>query len=276
VTAVGSYAGFESAASLGHEARDAHRSVARAILRLVLILAVLYLICTYPEITGLTGLDPDKAALPVVADNSGVSWTTYVIGLSIGIADLVFTSAVINSAARSLFTLAREGALPPVFTRVNRHRAPHAAIWFIGAVCLVLGVVGTVSSAGRLKFDTYLAVVANWGYLVAYLLVAIATPLWLRKIRALHAPTLVVAVLATLAIGYVMYSNLFPVPDFPYNILPYVFLALLALGVARYGYLRWRRPDVARRIGTLQVLSDEERERLTELDLLDAAGRVKA
>ncbi|GAA4396359.1 hypothetical protein GCM10023147_30590 [Tsukamurella soli] len=46
VTAVGSYAGFESAASLGHEARDAHRTVPRAVVRLVLGLAVVYLLAT--------------------------------------------------------------------------------------------------------------------------------------------------------------------------------------------------------------------------------------
>ncbi len=93
VTAVGGYAGFESAASLGLEARDAHRNVPRAILRLVIALSVLYLISTYPEVLGFTGphgsLGPDSTPLPVVAANAGVSWTSYVIDITLGVAMIV-------------------------------------------------------------------------------------------------------------------------------------------------------------------------------------------
>ncbi len=41
VTAVGSYAGFESVASLGAEAKDAHRNIARSLLRVVILIGAL-------------------------------------------------------------------------------------------------------------------------------------------------------------------------------------------------------------------------------------------
>ena len=50
MTAVGSYAGFESVASLGAEAKDAHRNIARSLLRVVLLLGVLYIVATYPQV----------------------------------------------------------------------------------------------------------------------------------------------------------------------------------------------------------------------------------
>jgi amino acid transporter len=275
VTGVGSYAGFESAASLGHEASDAHRNVPRAILRLVIALSVVYLISTYPEVLGFNGphgtLGPDSTPLPVVAANAGVSWTSWIIDITLGIAMTVFASAVINSGARSLFTLSRERALPRLFGAVHTsYRTPYASILLIGAVGLILGLYGTVSPVGRLQWDVYVGIVSSYSYLLAYLLVAIATPLWLRRIRALTAWHVLVSVLATAGIGYVIYKNLVPVPPTPYNVLPYVFAGLIAVGLAWYLYLRLYRPEVARRVGTIQTLSEAERDRLAELGLLEA------
>ena len=97
----------------------------------------------------------------------------------------------------------------------------------------------------------------------------VATPIWLYRIRALTPARLAVSIAATLAIGYVIFSNFYPVPAFPFNILPLIFGAILLAGLLRYWYLRARRPEVAARIGSIQTLSDSERERLTELGILE-------
>ncbi|RJQ83964.1 APC family permease [Amycolatopsis panacis] len=278
VMAVGSYAGFESAASLGHEARDAHRTVPRAILRLVIGLAVLYLLATYPEVLGFQGpksLDPDSTPLPVVASNAGVGWVTYVVDLSLGTAMIVFSSAVINSGARSLFTLSREGALPRSLGRVHANfRTPHIAIAFVGLVGFVVGLIGTVNPVGRFQWDVYVGIVSSYAYLFAYLLVAIATPLWLRKIKALSPVSFVVSVLAAAGILYVIFKNLVPVPEGAYRYLPYVFVALLLAGLIRFLWLRVRRPEVAARVGSIQTLSETEQARLAELGILGAHHRT--
>ena len=121
-------------------------------------------------------------------------------------------------------------------------------------------------------FDVYGGYVANWGFLISYLLVVIATPIWLRKINALSPFRLIVAALATVGLAYIIVSNFFPVPDFPFNILPFVFGAILLAGLIWYWYLLRTRPEVARRIGTIQTLSDEERQRLTDEGILDSLG----
>lgn len=276
VTAVGAYAGFESAASLGSEAKNPFRSVPRAIMRVALLLGVLYLIAAYPEVQAFDGpvatLDPDAAALPVVAANANVLWTTYLVDLSLALAALVFSSAVLNSASRTLFTLSREGALPGVLGRVHtRHKSPAAAITLVGTTAVVVGVIATLAPVGRLQFDVYIALVALWGYMLAYLLVCVATFLWLRRIQALTWQAAAACVLGAVAVSYVMYRNLWPLPAFPYSILPLIFLALFAVGAARYGWLRFKQPEVARQIGSIQTLSEEEKERLVELELRQAA-----
>ena len=273
VTAVGSYAGFESVASLGAEAKDPHRSISRSLLRVVLIIGVLYLIATYPQVLKFDLIDGDKAVLPQLADSAGISWVNYVVSAAVAVSFIVFVTAVTTAAARSLFTFAHEGALHQVFAKVHpTHKTPWVGVVFVGALALVFAVVATFSSAGRLVFDVYGGYVSNWGFLISYLLVVIATPIWLRKINALTPLRLAVSVLATLGLAYIIFSNFFPVPEFPFNILPFVFGAILLAGLIWYWYLLRTRPEVARRIGTIQTLSDEEQQRLADEGILDSLG----
>ena len=55
-----------------------------------------------------------------------------------------------------------------------------------------------------------------------------------------------------------IFSNFYPVPEFPFNILPFIYGALLLAGLLWYAYLRWTKPEVAERIGTIQTLSEAE------------------
>lgn len=270
VSAVGSYAGFESVASLGAEAKDAHRNIARSLLRVVLLLGVLYVVSTYPQILLFNSIDGDKAILPQLADSTGVHWVNHVVSGTVAIAFIVFVTAVTTAAARSLFTFAHEGALPAALTKVHpKFKTPWVGIAFIGVLSFVFSVVATVSSAGRVVFDVYGAFVANWGFLVSYLLVVVATPIWLYKIRALTPLRLIVSVAATLAIGYVIFSNFYPAPKFPFNILPLIYGGILLAGLAWYWYLKRARPEVARRIGSIQTLSEAEQQRLIDVGILE-------
>lgn len=263
VTAVGSYAGFESVASLGAEAKDAHRNIARSLLRVVLLIGALYIFATYPQILHFGEIDGDKAVLPQLASSVGVEWVNQIVSGAVAIAFIVFVTAVTTAASRSLFTFAHEGALPKVFTKVHpNYKTPWAGVVFVGILALAFSITATFSSAGRLVFDVYGGYVANWGFLVSYLLVVIATPIWLRKIGALTPARLVVAVAATIGLGYVIVSNFYPVPEFPFNILPFVFGAILLAGLSWYWYLKRTRPEVASRIGSIQTLSEDEQQRL--------------
>jgi amino acid transporter len=276
VSAVGAYAGFESVASLGAEAKDAHRNIARSLLRVVLLLGVLYIVATYPQILFFGNIDGDKAILPQLADSTGVAWVNYVVSAAVAVAFIVFVTAVTTAAARSLFTFAHEGALPHVLTKVHdKYKTPWVGIAFIGALALVFSVVATFSSAGRVVFEVYGGYVANYGFLASYLLVVIATPIWLYKIKALTPLRLTVSAAATLALGYVIFSNFYPVPEFPFSILPLIFVGILLAGLAWYWYLKRTKPEVAERVGTIQTLSEAEQQRLAEVGILEKLGHQR-
>ncbi|HKP40219.1 APC family permease [Mycobacterium sp.] len=271
VSAVGAYAGFESVASLGAEAKDAHRTIARSLLRVVLLIGVLYIVATYPQILFFGNIDGDTAILPQLAADTNVAWVNYVVTGAVAVAYIVFVTAVTTAAARSLFTFAHEGALPQVLTKVHhKYKTPWVGIAFIGVLAFVFSVVATFSPAGRVVFDVYGGYVANYGFLTSYLLVVIATPVWLYKIKALTPLRLTVSVAATAALGYVIFSNFYPVPEFPFNILPFIFVGILLAGLAWYWYLKRAKPEVAKRVGTIQTLSEAEQQRLADEGILDA------
>jgi hypothetical protein len=82
----------------------------------------------------------------------------------------------------------------------------------------------------------------------------------------------------------VIVSNFYPVPEFPFNILPFVFGAILLAGVSWYWYLKRTNPEVANRIGSIQTLSEDEQRRLadegigevlqqSQTDLIDEDGK---
>jgi amino acid transporter len=244
VLAVGAYAGFESAASLGRETHDPHRTISRTLLRIVGGLAALYLIASYTEILGFGGLTGDSAPLHTVGEWAGVSWTSYPVDIGISISMVAFGAAVFNAGARSLFTFADEGALPKRLASVHpQHGSPYVGI---GALAFV--VVGT----GALRASTYVGTVSTYGYFTAYILISIATPLWLRRLGALTPAAVVTGVLAAAAMVYVVYKNLVPAPPSPYNVLPYIYLGLLLVGLAFYAVLRVREPERAKAVGTSQ------------------------
>ncbi|MGW2084730.1 hypothetical protein [Streptomyces sp. NPDC001880] len=82
-------------------------------------------------------------------------------------------------------------------------------------------------------------------------LVCLAAPLFVRRIGARGLlVTWGLGLIGAAAMIYVFYRNLWPVPVWPLNVLPYVFVGALVVGVVGFAVLRVRRPEVAERAGT--------------------------
>jgi len=225
----------------------------------VLGLAVLYLFASYAEILGFGKLTGSSAPLHVVADYAGVSWASYVVDLGVSVAMVAFATAVLNAAARSLYTLGREGALPARFASVHpRFGSPHVGIVVIGVLATAVSLVFVFTGTGALTASIYTGTIASFGFFTAYILVSLATPVWLWKRKELTAVPVITGVAAAAAMLYVVYKNIVPAPPSPYNLLPWIYLGLLLLGLAFYAALRLRSPERAREIGSIQVAAEEE------------------
>jgi hypothetical protein len=81
---------------------------------------------------------------------------------------------------------------------------------------------------------------------------AAALPFFRWRRREASVPATVLAVVVVAALVYVFYKNVIPVPDYPYNLFPWIFFALMVLGLAWYAVVRVRRPQVAAEVGSTE------------------------
>ena len=113
VLALFSFVGFESATTLGAEARDPLRTIPRAVIQSSVLTGAFFTVCAYSEVMGFHSVGGDlgasQAPMYVLANVGGVP----VLGLLIDIGALVSlfagTLACITAAARVLLRMAHDG-----------------------------------------------------------------------------------------------------------------------------------------------------------------------
>ena len=236
VLALFSFVGFESATTLGSEAANPLQTIPRAVIQSAVLAGAFFTICAYAEVLGfhLAGQDlgASQAPMYLLARVGGVP----VLGLLIDIGALVSlfagTLACITAAARVLLLMAHDGlAHKSLRTTHARNRTPGRAVVITGIAALLPVAVLAARGASGLDVYGWLGSLATYGFIVAYALVCIALPRYLRNHNALRRGAQIVPWLAGVAMLLALVGNFYPVPEGPYGKLPYVYLAYLAAGL---------------------------------------------
>jgi len=238
VLAIFSSVGFESATSLGSEARNPLTSIPQAVKWSAILAGMFFFICAYAEVLGFRG-DPQSmsqtsAPLHVLAQKAGLP---PIVGTLTDLgAVLSFFScflACITAAARVVFLMGRHGALHSVLGEAHeKNQTPHRAVLLSSIAALLPPAV--LAFRGLNPFDIYglIGTVATFGFVTAYILVCAAAPLYLRSRGRLTPQAVGISGLAIFAMGAALLGSLYPVPDVPYSYLPYIYAALLLAGFA--------------------------------------------
>lgn len=252
VLAILGFVGFESAASLGVEARDPKRMVPRAVIGSAALAGVLYLISAYTQLLGFHGdtaaLSTSSSALNELAGRAGVAPLGHVVDAGAALSFFACVTGSLNAAGRTVFTMGRDDLLGRhLGTAHHKHQTPHVALYALTALTAVVPVVLTVTGLSPLEIVGYLGTIGTFGYMLAYLLMCVATPVFLAKFGVTWFRAAAVGGLAALSMLYVFYRSVWPVPASPYDLLPYIFLALLVPAVLRYAVVhrRTRTIDLA-------------------------------
>ncbi|MGI8692561.1 MAG: APC family permease [Geodermatophilaceae bacterium] len=256
VLAVLGFVGFESAASLGAEAKNPHRAIPRAVLGSAVLVGVMYIFATYASILGFgsaEALGLSTAPVSDLATDVGMDAFTPVIDLGVTASFFAVTIASINAASRVVYTMGEEGVLPAAVGRAHAtYRTPHVAIMLIAPFVAVVPIVMVVNGSEPLIAFGYIGTVGTFGYMVAYLLMAVSLPLFLRRRGESSPIAVVLSVAVVLSLLYVVYKNVYPVPPSPLNRLPYIFLAILLVGLLWYLVVRVTHAERTRRVGTYE------------------------
>jgi len=241
VLALFSFVGFESATTLGSEARNPLKAIPRAVIQSAILAGAFFTLCAYAEVLGFHAAGEDlgasQAPMQVLAREAG----SPVLGLLIDVGALVSlfagTLACITAAARVLLLMAHNGLAH------GSLRATHVLNQTPGRAIVITGVaavlpVALLAARGASGLDVYgwLGSLATYGFIVAYALVCVALPRYLRDHGAYHPGAKIIPWLAGLAMLLALVGNLYPVPEGPYGKLPYIYLAYLTAGLLWFAF----------------------------------------
>ncbi len=154
------YIGFDAVSTAAQEAKNPQRDMPIGILGSLFICTVIY-IAVALVLTGVvkyTQLDvPDPLAVAIDSLGRGVAWLRPIIkaGAIAGIAAVVLV--MVLGQSRIFFVMAKDGLLPPVFSRVHpKFRTPWVATLLTGGVATIIaglfpiGLLGELVSIGTL------------------------------------------------------------------------------------------------------------------------------
>jgi amino acid transporter len=264
VLAIFSSVGFESATSLGSEARDPLTSIPRAVKWSAILAGVFFFLCAYAEVLAFRGeaqsLGQSPAPLHVLAQQVGLPPIMGTL-TDLGAVVTFFSCflACITAAARVLFLMGRHGALHSMLGEAHEdNQTPHRAVLLSSVVAFLPAAFMTLR--GMNLFDIYglIGTLATFGFVTVYILVSAAAPLYLRAQGRLTPQAIVISVLAIFAMGAALLGNLYPVPEAPYSYLSYLYAVLLLIGFAWSTIWSARAPSFVREIsGDLPALPNE-------------------
>jgi amino acid transporter len=248
VLAFFSFVGFEAATVVGTETREPFVTIPRAVLLSVILSGIFFSIIAYGIVSAFNGLSPtlDRSNAPLnqIALSIGMGWLGKFIAAGVAMSCFACIIACINAGARVLYALSRHGLAHASTGRAHAsHATPHAAVSMVSVLIVVFSLTLTVAKTNLVSAFGYFGTLASFGFLVVYTLVAIGTPVYLRRIGALRLRHLLVSVASVLLIFVAIEGSVYPAPEWPESIIPYLFIGLVMAGVAYFLFLRWRAPQ---------------------------------
>jgi len=198
------YIGFDAVSTAAQEAKNPQRDLPIGILGSLAICTVLYILMAL-VMTGLAPYQELNVPHPVFVaiEKAGppLRWLTYLInvGAIAGLASVVLV--MLLGQPRIFYSMARDGLLPPVFSKVHpKYRTPYLATIITGSVAMVVAGLFPIGLLGEL---------VSIGTLLAFVIVSAGILVLRYRSPDLHRPfrtPLVpfVPILAILICGYMM------------------------------------------------------------------------
>jgi amino acid transporter len=251
VLALFSFVGFESATTLGSEARNPLRTIPRAVIQSALLSGAMFITCAYTEVFGLRlagqDLGTSLAPMRVLAQIGGLPLLGLLIDIGALISMFAATLGCITAAARVLLLMSHGGLAHASLRKTHdRNETPGLAIVVTGTAAVLPVAILAARGASGLDVFGWLGSLATYGFIVTYALVSIALPRYLRAHNAYRPGAQIIPWLAGCAMLLALAGNLYPVPEGPYGKLPFIYLAYLAAGLLWFFFrVRNRKPALA-------------------------------
>ncbi len=254
VLVVFAFSGFESSTALGEEAKDPLRSIPRSVLHSVVVAGCIFIVMAYIVIIGFNGLSANlgESESPAFYLATALGWPRLGIFINIGILLSFFacTLASITSTARIVYAMAHHGLVNETLGVAHKKNdTPHIAAALAAALTFTVATAAYALGATPFNSQGYFGTLCSFGFLSVYILVSLAAPAYLYKINALTKRAVLISFLAVgfmilpfLGVVGIPGSELFPSPEYPQNLLVWVFVVYMAAGFLWLVTLRIANP----------------------------------
>src|SRR5918999_5745773 len=254
-----SFVGWKAAASLGEETRDPLTSIPRALLGAVAIIGTYYVLVTYAATIGFGPSNMNEFAGDaawfdtLTREYLGSGWAPFV-GIAALTGAIASAIGIHNSTVRLLYSLGREGILPRAIARVHPTRqTPWVAATLQAGFSVILGLIfGYLVFGDPATTYGYFGGLGTLAVLFVYIFINVSVFLYFyRKERenfsvVRHA---LIPLVATAAVLLPIRGLIYPVPDPPYNLWPYLLGAWVLIGLVILFVLSRRRPELIEAMG---------------------------
>jgi amino acid transporter len=244
VFSIFAFSGWEATAPLAEESKNPRRYVVLGMIGSVIILALYFVFVTWGYLVGI-GVDnvskiPDATAFPVFTLATRVWGDAWVILLFALLNSAVAVAiACFNGGTRTWYGMGRTGVLPKALADVSPTRkTPDKAIAVEAGVCAFAFLLMLIFSVEDVFFTWALTI--TLGLIVMYIMANIGVIRFYRTEKrdqfnpVLH---LLVPIVATIAVGYVGYKSVVPLPAAPVKYAPFILIGWLVLGAV---FLVWQ------------------------------------
>jgi len=270
VLVVFGFSGFESATSLGEEAKNPLKTIPRAVTHSTLISGGFFLLMAYIVTLGFKGTDGNlgqtEAPFDFLAPRTGYPIFGVLINVGTLLSFFACTLACINSTARIVYSMSLHGLFHDALAEAHSiNKTPHVAVVLSALITLIFPTAAVLFGITAFEAQGHFGTLASFGFLLIYFLVSIAAPIYLRgqgrlRIRDVVYSLLAIAFLTLPLLGTlgIPGSKLFPPPSYPDNLFIWIFAAYMGVGLGWLVIQRIRSPEM---VHDMKSSVDEHHER---------------
>jgi len=231
-----SFAGFEGASSLGEESKNPKKYIPLAIILTIVIIGIFFVLVSYTQImgfganaSGISQLSKSSAPLTDLSKKYVASWFSLIITIGAAVSAFACSLGATAGASRVFYAMSYDGNLPKVFSKVHhKHNSPFMALGLVMIMAILLDLC-TLKNVGLMSYN-YFGTIGSLSIILCYLITVIGSMVYFTKTKEWKIFNLILPAIGLLALLFTFYANIWPVQSFPFNLFPYVVLAVLVLG----------------------------------------------
>jgi amino acid transporter len=236
VVAIFSLVGFECATAFGDEARNPLRTIPKAVYWSLIVSGIFFVFVTYVEVLGTRGysttLDKIDAPLNVLAQLAHVPILEVILSLGAMMSFFALNLSTINAGGRVIYAMGRHGLFHASTADTHAtNETPHVAVTIMALIAFAVPSAAHIGGVAPLDCFNYVGTCAAFGFIVAYTLVTVAAPVYLKRRGELKGKDIAGCIAALVLLAIPAVGSVYPIPDPPVNYFPYAFLVYLAVGI---------------------------------------------